>query len=117
MDADGYVYLVDRDSDLILVGGANVYPAEVEAVLEEHPAVRTSCVVGVPDEDLGQVVHAVVEIAQEVSDADLLAFCAERLVGYKLPRVVHRSREALRDEAGKVRRSAVLAGVVRDITK
>ena len=109
IDEEGYVYLADRDSDMILVGGANVYPAEVEAALEEHPQVRTSCVVGLPDDDLGQVVHAVVELAGEVSDEDLLAFCAERLVRYKVPRVVHRSSTALRDDAGKMRRSAVRA--------
>lgn len=107
MDEQGYVYLTDRDCDLILVGGANVYPAEVEAVLEEHPAVGTSCVVGMPDDDLGQVVHAVVQTARDVSDEELLAFCAERLLGYKMPRVVHRSDLPLRDETGKLRRSGV----------
>ncbi len=112
LDDEGYVYLLDRDSDMIIVGGANVYPAEVEAVLEEHPAVRTSCAVGVPDEDLGQVVHAIVETAGEVTDTELLAFCAERLLREKVPRVIHRSATPLRDEAGKVRRSAVLAELV-----
>jgi bile acid-coenzyme A ligase len=107
MDEDGYVYLTDRDTDMILVGGANVYPAEVEAALEEHPGVRTSCVVGLPDEDMGQVVHAVVEVTDGVTDEALLAFCAERLAPYKLPRVLHRTSEPLRDDAGKVRRSAV----------
>jgi len=107
LDAEGFVYLVDRDSDLILVGGSNVFPAEVEAALEEHPAVRTSCAVGVAHEDLGQVVHAAVELADDVSDDELLAFCAERLLRYKVPRVIHRSDVPLRDEAGKVRRSAV----------
>lgn len=112
VDADGYVYLTDRDTDMILVGGANVYPAEVEAALEEHPAVRTSCVVGLPDEDMGQVIHAVVEVSARVGDDELLAFCAERLAPYKLPRKVHTSAEALRDDAGKVRRSAVRQSLV-----
>ena len=62
-DADGYLYLGDRRSDMILSGGRNVYPAEVEAALEEHPAVRSSCVIGLPDEDLGNRVHALVELA------------------------------------------------------
>jgi len=113
LDEEGYVYLVDRDSDMILVGGANVYPAEVEAALEEHPKVRTSCVVGIPDEDLGEVVHAVVELASEVTDRELLDFCGERLVRYKLPRVLHRSDAPLRDDAGKVRRSAVRKDVIQ----
>jgi bile acid-coenzyme A ligase len=107
VDEDGYVYLSDRDTDMILAGGANVYPAEVEAALEEHPAVRTSCVVGLPDEDMGQVVHAVIEVVDDVSDDELRIFCAERLAPYKLPRTFHRTSEPLRDEAGKVRRSAV----------
>ena len=53
IDADGYLYLADRETDMILVGGANVYPAEVEAALDEHPAVASSRVIGLPDEDLG----------------------------------------------------------------
>ena len=58
VDADGYVYITDRLADMILVGGANVYPAEIEAALDEHPAVRSCCVIGLPDEDLGNIPHA-----------------------------------------------------------
>ena len=116
IDADGYVYLTDRDSDMILVGGSNVYPAEVEAALEEHPAVRTSCVVGVPNEDLGNIVHAVVELDGDVSDEELLAFCAERVVTYKVPRVLHRSDSPLRDDAGKVRRASVREELIKRAT-
>ena len=61
-DADGYLYLGDRRSDMILSGGRNIYPAEVEAALDEHPAVRSSCVIGLPDDDLGNRVHALVEL-------------------------------------------------------
>jgi bile acid-coenzyme A ligase len=112
VDAEGYVYLTDREMDMILVGGANVYPAEIEAALEEHPAIRTSCVVGLPDEDMGQAVHAVVEAVEEVSDDALRSFLAERLAPYKLPRAIHHSTEPLRDEAGKVRRSAIRDSLV-----
>ena len=70
LDDDGYVYITDRDTDMILVGGSNVYPAEIEAALDEHPAVRSSCVIGLPHEDLGSAVHALVELAYEVSDDD-----------------------------------------------
>ena len=66
LDEDGYLYLGDRRSDMILTGGRNVYPAEVEAALEEHPAVRSVAVIGLPDEDLGQRVHAVVEAAADI---------------------------------------------------
>jgi bile acid-coenzyme A ligase len=107
MDEDGYLYLADRQTDMILVGGANVYPAEVEAALEEHPAVSSACVIGLPDEDYGSVVHAIVEIREEVTDEDLRSHLASRLVSYKLPRTFERSSEPLRDDAGKVRRPAL----------
>jgi bile acid-coenzyme A ligase len=109
MDADGYLYLTDRDSDMILVGGANVYPAEVEAALDEHPAVMSSCVIGLPDEDLGSRVHALLQADGDVDDDELRAFLAERLVTYKIPRSFERVDEPLRDDAGKVRRSALRA--------
>jgi bile acid-coenzyme A ligase len=67
MDAEGYLYLTDRDTDMILVGGANVYPAEVESALEEHPRVRGSCVIGLPDEDLGHVVHAIIQVEESAA--------------------------------------------------
>jgi bile acid-coenzyme A ligase len=106
-DVDGYLYLGDRRSDMILCGGRNVYPAEVEAALDEHPAVRSSCVIGLPDEDLGNRVHALVELAHEVADAELRAHVADRLVHYKVPASFERVSEPLRDDAGKVRRSGL----------
>jgi bile acid-coenzyme A ligase len=106
-DEDGYLYLADRDVDMVLVGGANVYPAEVEAVIMEHPAVLSCAVVGLPDDDLGQRLHAVVQADGELSEAALRAFAAERLVRYKVPRSFRFVSEPLRDDAGKVRRSAV----------
>jgi bile acid-coenzyme A ligase len=110
LDEDGYLYLADRSADLVLSGGANVYPAEVEAALDAHPAVRSSAVFGLPDEDLGERVHAVVDIADaEVSEADLLAHVGERLVRYKVPRTIELVREPVRDDAGKLRRSALRA--------
>jgi bile acid-coenzyme A ligase len=112
MDEDGYLYLADRRTDMILVGGANVYPAEVEAALIEHPAVISSCVIGLPDEDLGSVVHAIVELSTPASDDDLRAHLSARLAPYKLPRSFERSDEPLRDDAGKVRRGALRAARV-----
>ena len=109
MDAEGYLYLTDRDTDMILVGGANVYPAEVESALEEHPGVRGSCVIGFPNEDLGHVAHAIIQADGEVGDAELLTHLRERLAPYKLPRSFERVTEPLRDEAGKVRRPALRA--------
>ncbi|MGZ4691879.1 MAG: AMP-binding protein [Acidimicrobiia bacterium] len=110
VDADGYLYLGDRIGDMILVGGANVYPAEVESALLEHPAVRTCAVIGLPDEDKGNRVHAIVEADPgELDEAELRTFLAERLVSYKLPRTYEVVDEPLRDEAGKVRRAALRA--------
>ena len=109
MDDDGYLYLADRRTDLILAGGANIYPAEVEAALMEHPLVVTCAVIGLPDEDLGQRVHAVLEVSGEVSDDELREFLGERLVRYKVPRSFERVEGQVRDDAGKVRRGALAA--------
>jgi bile acid-coenzyme A ligase len=88
-------------------GHANVYPAEVEAALDAHPHVRSSAVIGLPDEDLGQRVHAIVQVNGEVTDAELRTHLAERLAPYKLPRTFERAAEPLRDDAGKLRRTAL----------
>ena len=109
VDADGYVYVTDRLTDMILVGGANVYPAEIEAALEEHPCVRSCCVIGLPDEDLGNIPYAIVELSGPVSDEDLMAHLRQRLAPHKLPRVIERATTPLRDDAGKVRRPALRA--------
>lgn len=109
MDDDGYVYVADRRTDLILSGGANIYPAEVEAALDEHPSVASCAVIGLPDEDLGQRVHAIVQLRNEETEESLNGFLAERLVRYKIPRSYEFSDEPLRDDAGKMRRSALLA--------
>ena len=109
MDEDGYLYLADRRTDLILAGGANIYPAEVEAALMEHPMVASCAVVGLPDEDLGQRVHAILEVTGDVSDDELREFLAERLVRYKVPRSFERVAGQVRDDAGKVRRTALAA--------
>jgi len=109
LDADGYLYLADRRTDLIITGGANVYPAEVEAAIDACPGVLASVVVGLPDPDLGQRVHAVVEVAADApapSLATLRDLLAGRLAAWKLPRSLAITHERLRDDAGKVRRAA-----------
>lgn len=109
VDADGYLYLSDRRNDLIISGGANIYPAEVEAAIEAHPSVRSSAVIGLPDEEWGARVHAIVQLVEgEVIESDeLLDFVASRLARFKLPKSVEFTPEPLRDEAGKVRRAAL----------
>ena len=107
LDDDGYLYISDRRTDMIVAGGANIYPAEVEAVLVEHPRVNGAVVVGLPDGDLGQRVHAVVEGPKDLTERDLVEFLTDRLVRYKIPRSFRIVDETLRDDAGKVRRSTV----------
>jgi bile acid-coenzyme A ligase len=112
VDVDGYLYIADRRTDLILSGGSNVYPAEVEAALMEHPAIETAIVIGLPDDDLGAVPHAIIKLEDAVAQPgveELCCFAAARLVRYKVPRSFEFTSDALRDEAGKVRRSRLLA--------
>lgn len=109
LDAEGYLYLSDRRNDLIISGGANIYPAEVEAAIEAHPGVRTSAVIGLPDDEWGARVHAIVQPAEgeALTEDEVLAFVAGHLARYKLPKTVEFTAEPLRDEAGKVRRAAL----------
>ena len=107
IDDEGFVYLTDRRGDMILSGGANIYPAEIENALSEHPLVVSSAVIGLPDEDLGNRVHAMVQISGPVTDDEMRTFLAERLVRYKIPRTFEFVEHAVRDDAGKVRRSAL----------
>jgi acyl-CoA synthetase (AMP-forming)/AMP-acid ligase II len=106
---NGRLHMASRRSDLILRGGENVYPAEIEAVLDEHPAVVESAVFGVDDADLGQAVAAIV-VCGEVSEAELRSFVAERLAYYKVPAHWRLTQTALaRTATGKViRRSLAL---------
>lgn len=108
VDDEGYIYLTDRKTDMILSGGANIYPAEVEAAIDAHPGVRSSAVIGLPDEDLGQAVHGIVDAPDGVTEAELLEFLADLLARYKIPRTLEFVDNPLRDDAGKTRRSALL---------
>ncbi|WP_374143449.1 AMP-binding protein [Sphingomonas sp.] len=104
-DADGYLYIADRRTDMILCGGANVYPAEVEAAIDAHPNVRSSAVIGLPDDDLGNRVHAIVDCFAPMDAEELIAFVGTQVARYKVPRSVEFVTEPVRDDAGKVRRS------------
>jgi bile acid-coenzyme A ligase len=111
-DADGFLYLSDRRVDMFTVGGRNVYPAEIENALSEHPDVLSCLVVGVPDEDLGQVPYALVQAASTLDEQMVQAFLRDRIAGYKVPATVEFVDAPLRDDAGKARRSAVRAEVM-----
>lgn len=107
-DEDGYLYLSDRRVDMFNVGGRKVYPAEIEKELSEHPAVLSCLVVGVPDDDLGQLPYALIETEDtDLDEPAVLRFLGDRLAAYKVPRTVEFRSSPLRDDAGKARRSKV----------
>jgi acyl-CoA synthetase (AMP-forming)/AMP-acid ligase II len=103
-DADGYYFICDRQVDMVISGGVNIYPAEIEAVLHAHPAVLDVAVIGVPDDQWGESVKAVVQLrAGSAATADeLISFAAARIAGYKKPRSVDFVEDLPRDAAGKL---------------
>lgn len=107
LDDDGYLYLLDRRHDVIISGGFNVYPREVEDVLLDHPAVREAAVVGVDDERWGQRVSAAVVLREAVDDQALIDHCADRLAGFKRPRHIERWDELPKSAVGKSLRRTV----------
>jgi acyl-CoA synthetase (AMP-forming)/AMP-acid ligase II len=111
MDDEGFLYLVDRRNDVIITGGSNVYPREIEDALTGHPAVREAAVVGLPSERWGEVVHAVVALrpGEQASTEELLAFAADRMAGYKRPRSL-----AVWDALPKSPANKILRREVRD---
>ncbi len=107
VDADGYLYLTDRQSFTIISGGVNIYPQETEDVLVVHPAVADVAVVGVPDDDLGEAVKAVVQLldhrqAGPEMAADLMAFCRQQLAAFKCPRSIDFDEALPRQNTGKL---------------
>lgn len=110
-DADGYLYITDRIKDMIISGGENIYPAEIERVLAEHPSVGDLTVVGVPDDRWGEVPKAVVVPAEghTVDEAELLAYCRDHLASYKCPKSVDVVDELPRNPTGKILKKDVRA--------
>ncbi len=104
LDAEGYLYVLDRRSDLIISGGENVYPAEIEAILLSHPAVAEAGVCGQPDPQWGQVPIAFVQLTDNtaIDSASLLAYAEQRLARYKLPRAIYIVKQLPRNSAGKL---------------
>ncbi|MGQ9474573.1 MAG: class I adenylate-forming enzyme family protein [Actinomycetota bacterium] len=109
LDEDGYLYIVERKQDLIITGGFNLYPSEVEQVLERHPAVQEAAVVGEPDPVRGEVVHAFVllEPGREVTEPELIHFARKHLVYYKVPRRVTFLPDLPRTVTGKPSRKVL----------
>jgi len=112
LDSDGYLYLADRRTDMIITGGTNIYPAEIEAALDEHPMIGSSACIGLSDADLGERLHAIIETragCDAPAPEELESFLAARIAHYKIPYTYEISAEPLRDDAGKIRRSALRA--------
>jgi len=110
MDEDGYFYLVDRAKDLYISGGENVYPAEVEKVLREHPAIEDIAIIGVPDEVWGEVGHAFVIVKEgfTLQAEEMISFCDGRLARYKWPKQITFSADFPRTSLGKVRKGMLM---------
>ena len=111
MDEEGYVYIVERKNDMIISGGVNIYPREVEEILYKHPAVSEASVVGIPDEHWGEVVKAVVVLRQgaTATDEELIKFCGEHLAGYKKPKSVDFWKELPKSPQGKILKKEIRA--------
>ncbi|OPY62070.1 MAG: Long-chain-fatty-acid--CoA ligase [Syntrophorhabdaceae bacterium PtaU1.Bin034] len=103
-DEEGFVYIVERKNDMIISGGVNVYPREIEEVLYRHPAVSEVSVIGIPDEHWGEVVKAVVVLKDgvEVTAAELIDFCGKNLAGFKKPKSVDFWKELPKSPQGKI---------------
>ncbi|QLC21855.1 long-chain-fatty-acid--CoA ligase [Parasphingopyxis sp. CP4] len=110
-DEDGYIYIHDRMKDMIITGGENVYPAEVENALYEHPAVSEAAVIGVPDEKWGEAVKAIVVTKPDASfdESEVITFCRERIAGFKTPKTVDVIPEMPRNASGKILRKDLRA--------
>ncbi|MFI0357758.1 long-chain-fatty-acid--CoA ligase [Actinomadura sp. 9N407] len=102
LDADGYLYIHDRVKDMIISGGENIYPAEVENALMNHPQVTDCAVIGVPDEKWGETPKAIVVLAEDVSERELIDWCRERLAHFKCPTSVERRDAIPRNPTGKM---------------
>jgi bile acid-coenzyme A ligase len=112
LDEDGYLYIADRRVDLIISGGANIFPAEVESALAEHPAIADVVVIGLSDPEWGRRVHAIIEPADPAappSEAEVIAYAKDRLAAYKVPKTVELVDAIPRSAATKVSRSALVA--------
>jgi long-chain acyl-CoA synthetase len=104
LDAEGYLYVADRKSDMVISGGVNIYPAEIEAALLTMPAVADCAVFGIPDAEFGEALAAAVQLrdGQRASAEQIQAFLRERIANYKVPRVVTFHDSLPREESGKI---------------
>jgi acyl-CoA synthetase (AMP-forming)/AMP-acid ligase II len=108
-DNEGYIYIIDRKSDMIISGGFNIFPSEIEQALDSHDAVYEACVIGVPDDVWGEAVKAVVVLRKgmQVSEKDLIEYCGKHLAGFKKPRSIDFVDSLPRNPNGKIARRVI----------
>jgi long-chain acyl-CoA synthetase len=106
MDDEGYLYIVDRKKDMIIAGGYNVYPREIDEVLYEHPKVKEACAVGLPDPYRGETVKAFIvpREGESLTESEVIAYCKEKLAAYKVPKTIEFMNELPKSIIGKVLR-------------
>ena len=104
LDEDGYLFLMDRSKDLIISGGENIYPREIEEVLVQHKAVREVAVIGVPDPKWGESIKAVISLlpSESVTEEDLIDFCKQHIASYKKPKSIDFMDELPKNNYGKI---------------
>ena len=104
VDADGYLYICDRKSDMVISGGVNIYPAEIEAVLAAMPGIADCAVFGIPDEEWGEALAAAVQVRDNflITEQEVRSFLRERLAGYKVPKVIAFHSSLPREDTGKI---------------
>ncbi|MBW1818290.1 MAG: AMP-binding protein, partial [Deltaproteobacteria bacterium] len=106
MDEDGYIFIVDRKKDMIIAGGYNIYPRDIDEILFEHPKIQEACAVGIPDAYRGETVKAFVvpSPGETLTEEEVIAFCREKLAAYKVPKIVEFMDELPKTTVGKVLR-------------
>ncbi|MBI2318813.1 MAG: AMP-binding protein [Betaproteobacteria bacterium] len=116
LDEEGYLFIVDRKKDMVISGGVNIYPAEIECALAEHPQVADSAVIGIPDEEYGERLAAFVQLVagEEASEEELRSFLKARIANYKVPRMLTFVKELPRDDSGKLLKRTLRESYWRD---
>ena len=111
MDEDGYLYIVDRKKDMIIAGGYNIYPREIDEVLFEHPKILEACAVGIPDPYRGETVKAfvVVKPGETMIEEEVIKYCQEKLARYKVPKTVEFMISMPKSGVGKILRKELRA--------
>lgn len=118
-DEDGYLYIVDRKKDMLICGGYNIYPREIEEALYTHPAVLEAAVVGIPDAAKGEIPKAFITLkpeAEPISSEDIIAYCKDRMAAYKVPRVVEFLEQFPKNTSGKILKRTLKEMQLQDLT-